>query len=86
MVEAKPEKSKRFQILVKSPVVTIIIFGIVVLILYYIMSPYKNCMRDNDQEYGVFTLPYSEVIEKKEYYKETRSIDTSVFCTLNTSW
>ena len=43
-------------------------------------------MRDNDQEFGVFTLPYSEFIEKKEYYKETRTIDTSVFCTLNTSW
>ena len=32
--------------LLKSPLFLIIAAGILILILYFIMSPYQNCMRD----------------------------------------
>ena len=32
--------------LLKSPLVLIIATGILILILYFIMSPYQNCMKD----------------------------------------
>ena len=35
-----------FNKVLKSPIVLVIIIGIVITILYFIISPYQNCIRD----------------------------------------
>ena len=45
-MEDESQNKDKLNKLLKSPVVLVIITGIVITILYYIMSPYQICMRD----------------------------------------
>jgi len=47
MEDENQNKDKdKFNKLLKSRIVLVIITGIVITILYFIMSPYQNCLRD----------------------------------------
>ena len=35
----------------KHPIVVIIVAAIAIIVLYYLMSPYQNCVRNNAGEY-----------------------------------
>lgn len=45
-MEDENQNKDKFNKLLKSPIVLVIITGIVITILYFIMSPYQNCLRD----------------------------------------
>ena len=45
MKDENQNKDKLNKIL-KSPIILVVVLGIIITILYYIMSPYQICMRD----------------------------------------
>ena len=45
-MEDENQNKDKLNKLLKSPIVLIIITGIVITILYFIVSPYQNCLRD----------------------------------------
>ena len=47
-MEDENQNKDKLNKLLKSPIVLIIITGIVITILYFIMSPYQNCLRDTN--------------------------------------
>ena len=56
--------------LLKSPLVLIIATGILILILYFIMSPYQNCIRGVSPEFA-------------ERYTHNSA---AILCVKDTSW
>ena len=42
----EPYNKNNLDKIIKSPIVLVIIIGIVITILYFIISPYQNCLRD----------------------------------------
>ncbi len=40
------QNKDKFNKFLKSPIILVIMIGIVITILYFIMSPYQNCLRD----------------------------------------
>ena len=45
-MEDESQNKDKFNKFLKSPIILVIMIGIVITILYFIMSPYQNCLRD----------------------------------------
>ena len=45
-MKVENQNKDNFNKVLKSPIVLVIIIGIVITILYFIISPYQNCIRD----------------------------------------
>ena len=55
MNQEKQNEDKLLKI-IKSPLVLVLVIGVVISILYYVMSPYQICMREEIELGTVFCL------------------------------
>jgi hypothetical protein len=46
----EPNNKKNIDKIIKSPIFLILFISIIIIILYYIISPYQNCLRTSFSE------------------------------------